>query len=614
MQRSDPTIGKEIDGYRILDLLGKGGMGIVYKAEDIALSREVALKMIAPDLASKESFMRRFQSEARALARVDSPYIVSIHALRKQANHVFIVMEFVEGWTLADELYKGNIEESRSHSIVRQMLQAFAHAHSVGVVHRDIKPSNIMITPAGSVKVTDFGLAKLRREDGMSTVTQGIAGTARYMSPEQVQGSRIDHRSDIYSLGMTMYEMFAGTLPFDSDEGTYSILKRVVEESFTPVVELNPGVSPELSAIIAKAIQKKPEDRFQSAEEMLEVTERAFAGGEAASTNAHHTGTHYGKPPQSTKRPKKWIPFAIAAVILSLIYPVYALLTPSNNGSTTGSGTGQTDSTRTEGDIYAQVAIRTSPENAYVYVNDVFIGESPVEYPLLPGTASLRVELAGYEEVQETVVLQAGLLTSKTYQLVRDGNALPPEATPGTNERVLPETAGGETRPTETRPTETTVGPESRPSNPTPPPIVRTVMRLRAEPAGRVYVDGRRFENQSEEAWPVGESYAVRFESADGQLTGCQETITLRRNEPVDLVCHFEHNINVNARPTYAYLTLNGDFLNETTPITLTLTAGAHSLLASRNGWVVEDGGQVINIEPSFEKQTHRVVFELKKE
>ena len=134
MQQGDSSIGQVIDGYRILEVLGKGGMGIVYKAEDIALSRTVAIKMIAPDLVSNETFLRRFQSEARALARVESPFIVGVHALRKVEENFFIVMEFVDGWTLADEIEQGVIEFSRARVVLKQMGQAFARAHSVGVI------------------------------------------------------------------------------------------------------------------------------------------------------------------------------------------------------------------------------------------------------------------------------------------------------------------------------------------------------------------------------------------------------------------------------------------------------------------------------------------------
>ena len=136
MQRPDSAIGKIIDGYKILDVLGQGGMGIVYKAEDVALSRQVALKMINPELASQDTFLRRFQLEAKALARVDSPYIVGVHALRKAGEHVFIVMEYVDGWTLSDEMNNGTLDSKRAYSVLKQLLQAFSHAHGVGVVHR----------------------------------------------------------------------------------------------------------------------------------------------------------------------------------------------------------------------------------------------------------------------------------------------------------------------------------------------------------------------------------------------------------------------------------------------------------------------------------------------
>jgi serine/threonine protein kinase len=267
----ESIIGSVIDGYRLLDIIGKGGMGIVYRAEDVALSRIVALKMIAPEMAENETFLKRFRAEARALARVDSPYIVGIHAMRHSEQRFFIVMEYVEGGTLADEIAKGPMPPEVAGAIVRQMLLAFANAHRVGVIHRDIKPRNIMITPAGRVKVTDFGLAKLRRDDDATTATQGgMAGTIRYMAPEQVKNQHVDHRSDLYALGMTLFEMLAGVLPFNPEEGAYAILKRIVEDPVPSPLTLNPEIPEGWARLVERAVAKDPTARYQSADEMLQ--------------------------------------------------------------------------------------------------------------------------------------------------------------------------------------------------------------------------------------------------------------------------------------------------------------------------------------------------------
>ena len=184
----DAVIGREVDGYRIEGVLGRGGMGVVYQGEDVALSRPVALKRINPSQAHREQFLRRFRSEAKALARIDSPYIVSIYALRDTDIGLLIVMEYVDGGTLKDRVENGPMPPDEAIPILRQILQAFRDAHGAGVIHRDIKPQNIMLTAEGTVKITDFGIAKLRRPDSGETVTQGgQGGTLKYMSPEQIE-------------------------------------------------------------------------------------------------------------------------------------------------------------------------------------------------------------------------------------------------------------------------------------------------------------------------------------------------------------------------------------------------------------------------------------------
>ena len=281
---SDPIKGQEIDGYRILDILGRGGMGIVYKAEDVALLRPVALKMIDPSLAQDEAFLRRFRSEARALARIDNPNIVRVYALRQNERGVFIVMEYVEGGTLSDLITSDPLPWPRAMPIIKQMLHAFAHAHELGIIHRDIKPSNIMLTPDHTVKVTDFGLAKMQRTDGTITLTKGVTGTLFFMSPEQVKGNvDLDHRTDLYSLGMTIYKTLAGRLPFDRNEGEFAIMRRIVEERFPPPNTFNPDVPKRLAAIVMKSLEKEPAKRYADAQKML----KAFEAFESVMASPH---------------------------------------------------------------------------------------------------------------------------------------------------------------------------------------------------------------------------------------------------------------------------------------------------------------------------------------
>jgi len=275
---SGSVIGEEIDGYRIQEVLGRGGMGVVYKAEELALSRPVALKCLNQQLAGDESFLDRFRSEARAIARIDSPYIVQVYTLSETKIGLVIVMEYVEGGTLEQRITAGGNVWEKALPLIKQMLTALQHAHGAEVVHRDIKPQNILLsegapTHGTRVKMTDFGLAKVNTSGNPNrTVTQGVYGTLQYMSPEQVEGyGQIDHRSDIYSLGMVCYEMLAGRLPFDEDDSEYTIMRTIVEEDLPDLGNFASSVPEQLRTVVMKALTKDPDERFQSATEMQEA-------------------------------------------------------------------------------------------------------------------------------------------------------------------------------------------------------------------------------------------------------------------------------------------------------------------------------------------------------
>ena len=227
-------IGRVIDNYEILSLLGKGGMGAVYKANDLTLDREVTLKIMDVNVSRDASFMKRFQSEAKALAKLQNPNIVFVHALRETELGLCIVMELVRGCTLADKIREtGSLNIETALKIFKQVLNAMAHAHKSGIIHRDIKPSNIMLANDDIVKVTDFGLAKIQH--GLAaTVTVGTGGTLCYMSPEQVRGlAHVDARGDIYSTGMTLYVTLAGQVPFAASETDFSVMNAIVEGRIT---------------------------------------------------------------------------------------------------------------------------------------------------------------------------------------------------------------------------------------------------------------------------------------------------------------------------------------------------------------------------------------------
>ena len=266
--------GQVVDNYQILELLGKGGMGVVYKAMDMSLEKIVALKMIGAPLTQNEIFLKRFLSEAKALAKLENPNIVSVYALRKTDIGLVLVMEYVDGMTLARLLgQNGAMPFTLALPLFKQFISAVGHAHRCGIIHRDIKPGNVMVTRQGIVKVTDFGLAKIQDRKNTNTLVSG--GTLEYMSPEQLQGfGNVDKLSDIYSIGITLYEVLAGRTPFAPSEAEPSIRKKIVDGEIPSPTRLNPNIPKQVARIIGKAIEKKPAKRFQSAEEMLAALER----------------------------------------------------------------------------------------------------------------------------------------------------------------------------------------------------------------------------------------------------------------------------------------------------------------------------------------------------
>lgn len=388
-------IGQVLDGYKIVDILGRGGMGIVYKAEDQELRRHVALKMIDPALAKDDTFVLRFRREAQALARIDSRHIVGVHALRRTEQGLFIVMEYVDGGTVGDLIETDPLSIDAAIPIIDQMLMAFEAAHSVGIVHRDIKPGNVMLTSSGTVKVTDFGLAKRYREGEVTqaTVTQGIAGTLYYMSPEQVQGSKdLDHRSDIFSIGVTLYRMLAGRLPIEKGSGEFSVMRDIVETEWPPPSTYNPRLTKAVDAFVMRALVKEPEGRYQSAREMREALKQIQSGGEVPHRDAKSDDDH------PTPRPK-WLVATLSLVGIALIATAVALFVIRDGGGANGG----TDIIETTGTI----RLADLPADAAVLINGQAMqpGEA---WETEAGPATVVVEKEGFLPWTQRVQVEAG--------------------------------------------------------------------------------------------------------------------------------------------------------------------------------------------------------------
>jgi serine/threonine protein kinase/Flp pilus assembly protein TadD len=260
-------IGQTISHYKILEKLGEGGMGIVYKAEDTKLKRTVALKFLPPEFTRDKDAKERFFVEAQAAAALEHQNICNIYEIEEAEDQIFIVMSYVEGQNLKEKIESGPLQIKESLKIAIQIAEGLQEAHEKGIVHRDIKSANIMITEKGQVKIMDFGLAKLK---GKSKLTKAgtTVGTAAYMSPEQSMGKKVDHRTDIWSLGVVLYEMVTGQLPFKGDY-EQAVVYSILNEEPEPVTAIRTGIPQELERIINKTLVKDPSDRYQHADDMM---------------------------------------------------------------------------------------------------------------------------------------------------------------------------------------------------------------------------------------------------------------------------------------------------------------------------------------------------------
>lgn len=304
MDKYDKYVGQIFDRrYRIVRIIGVGGMAVVFEAVDTVMKRTVAVKMLKEEIAGDAQAVKRFINESRAVSMLSHPNIVSIYDVSVRDDLKYIVMERVDGITLKNYMNsRGPLPPKEIMNYTAQILRALDHAHSKGIIHRDIKPQNIMLLKNGKIKVTDFGIAKLPNAETV-TMTDKAIGTVYYISPEQASGKKIDPRSDIYSLGVVMYEMATGKLPFVADSPVSVALMQVNNQP-RPPREILPSVSPGVEAMILTAMEKDPDKRFQSASVMLHYVLR-LREDPGYNFKAHHSGSTAQIPVQRGRGGRK---------------------------------------------------------------------------------------------------------------------------------------------------------------------------------------------------------------------------------------------------------------------------------------------------------------------
>jgi serine/threonine protein kinase len=310
-------IGKTISHYKVLEKIGSGGMGTVYKSEDTKLDRFVALKFLAPHLSQAEEEKKRFIHEAKAASALDHPNICNIYEIGETGDgQMFIAMACYDGESLKDKIEHTRLPIDEAVDIAIQIAQGLEKAHSKDIVHRDIKPANILITEDHQIKIVDFGLAKLA---GLTLLTKEgtTLGTVAYMSPEQTQGTEVDHRADIWAFGVVLYEMLAGDRPFKGDY-EQAVMYSIMNDDPEPIKKLNPAVPPELQQIVDHTLQKKPESRYSSAAKMLKDLQGYQNSRRAAEMGVFDLRTFIRR----IRKPKIAIP-AIGTILVIILSAVW---------------------------------------------------------------------------------------------------------------------------------------------------------------------------------------------------------------------------------------------------------------------------------------------------
>ena len=515
----DALIGKTIDNFRLEDVIGQGGMGCVYKAIDERMDRTVALKVI------RHKFGVFSAREGKALGQLNHPNIVNVFYMGEFEEGTFITMEYIEGKTL--NAYKNSSPEE-ALSFLKQSLLALEHAHERGIYHRDIKPSNIMVTPRGTVKVMDFGLAKVNTNDANRTVTRFQAGTINYMSPEQVRGlHNVDHRSDIYSLGKAFYEILAGRLPFDtSDSDQFDIWKMIVEVKFKPPSTYNKAIPRGLDRIIMKALEKDPKDRYQNAREMLAAIEKYESKTKSfpsqIPTNGH-------APARARKNRGVLIAAAVALLASIVAGGLYAAGFFSSSPPPPPAAT--------------SLIIASRPSNAIITVNGISRGRTPSDTVTVNGeTVRLQVTQIDYEPLDTTLTLTQGQVNNVHLTL--------------------------------------------RPAGSTPLQTVETRLSIESSPPGAtVIVDGERLG-----VTPLSEPIPAGPHRLELALSGYQRHVQnldleAGNNQDVRVTLRAMGGISVASTPSGAMVRIDGQQISATPLNNHRLAAGAYQIEVTMDGF-----------------------------
>ena len=387
--------------YEIIKELGRGAMGVVYQAHDPQIDRLVALKVLRQDRVTSEDLVRRFLKEAKAIGRVSHPNIVPVYDVGQDHETIYIAMEFLEGKPL-NEAVKGkrlSLEEIVDLGV--QVAEAVDYAHDKGIVHRDIKPTNIILTPNGQAKITDFGIARIEDPSAPKQTQAGeILGTPVYMSPEQVMGKPVDGRSDLYSLGVILYELSTGKRPFGGDNLAV-IFRAITQDAPVEPATADSSISPALSGLIVKSLDKNPDERFQTGKAMAQALKTCLKTEKTVLIQ------------QPTRKKTKGLGFYLTVIFVVLCAVgglSYYFMAQKTSEQASSSTVGP--SSRSEAPPPAQIArpavlkVESVPAGAQVFLDGSFKGKSPLNFDLPLGKYEVRLSMPNYYEWEAQLQLR----------------------------------------------------------------------------------------------------------------------------------------------------------------------------------------------------------------
>ncbi|MGZ8398531.1 MAG: serine/threonine-protein kinase [Gemmatimonadales bacterium] len=447
--------------YEITRLLGRGGMAVVFLAEDLVLERQVAIKVLPPDMTRDAQLVARFQQEAKTAAKLDHPNIIPIYRVESEGGLVYIVMKYVSGQSLEELLAKGPLEITRVRHVLREAALALGHAHRRRIVHRDVKPANIMLDEDGRVILTDFGISKAVQDTGQLTGTGTIIGTPHYMAPEQARGQEVDGRADQYALAIVGHRVLTGKLPFDGP--AHSILYQQVFEPVPTVLNRRPDTPADLRLALERALAKDSKARFKTMEDFAS----AVCGERSGATGARPGPTTVVSEPvgqqQAGAQPKPHQPagdhgagvlvalatIAVVAATAWFALPGFQAIVERSAASRTAppravaapavskpaaasrpvqrtpaapvspSAEKKRTTARVRAVQYALVKVNSDPKGI-LYVDGVRVGRTPISnHRLSLGTHRIRVEQKGYQPITETLVVKGTGPITRRYNLRR---------------------------------------------------------------------------------------------------------------------------------------------------------------------------------------------------